>query len=183
MADSVVFNPKCFRCQKVMGEVSEDEFIALLLSRGGIGFCFDCDDTFAHETMPDLFMDWYPHDSVIFEDAILKLADHERYWFVVDLEPSDARALMHACGLSSSTYLNNSIGVLVLPKWILGLDNGCPKCGQRMYKDSQGVSFCAYCRGLFLDQNDFDDNPGDDSEERFFGDTHYSSDPTLGIEK
>lgn len=133
MATDYLFNPSCVKCGKPMGEMSEDEFIALVLVDGDAGECFDCAPVEAD-------VPWWYLGSLSVGDR-LYLSGYDSILITSDLAMSVDGAIAHARtrarSLSSSTYLNSSQEFVLLPKWILS--NEILRDSRKRVQNAKGV--------------------------------------------
>ena len=107
MTTGKIHRPTCMRCSRVLGDFSEDEYQAFLLS-GDLGdLCFDCDPESA-ATTPALFWQWQKHDWFMIDDVAFHVSDDLKHIMPVFEFLSHAHARTRANCLSSSTYLNTT---------------------------------------------------------------------------
>jgi len=107
MTTGKIHRPTCMRCSRVLGDFSEDEYQAFLLS-GDLGdLCFDCDPESA-ATTPSLFWQWQPGDLFTLGEDVFCVADSNPQLLVNVGFSSHAHERARANCLSSSTYLNTT---------------------------------------------------------------------------
>lgn len=125
---AVTFNPTCSLCGKRMGEMSGDEFEALVIAEGLGAKCFDC------QRHPETIF-CYPVAVGMVGDT--KIEDGIEFWLARSVDgllrwrsqSKQGNLRVASYSLSSSTYLNT------FPKrngnWEVGNVNNakCPNCG------------------------------------------------------
>lgn len=170
MTTDLTFNPCCSNCRRPMGEVSVDEFVAIVVGEGEFGLCFDCDPESA-DTVPGLFWQWREADEFIIDDAVFTVVLDDQYQIMIKTASHTHGCASARSCLSSSTYLHKSypnpvseteydVNDAICPKCSKGevvqfLEGGqCEKCGWQLQEresivlPSWVVSYQAFVEGI-----------------------------------
>lgn len=140
-----LFNPLCAQCRSPMGEMSQDEFEALILWDGSVGKCFYCEPLGA-QAKPEIFWNWLREDVFVI--------DGQKFFVTHDGQNLEAFGQSHAHerapvrGLSSVTYLNRkSKEFPVLESLTDYVD--CPECkGQSWVDSDEWTHGCGTCNAF-----------------------------------
>jgi hypothetical protein len=140
-----LYNPLCSKCRKPMGEMTQDEFEALILLDGSVGKCFDC-DTFEAGLYPELFWEITTGSIVVLGGE--RFVYDCGFWKREKSIQSRAHVSARAPGLSSSTKVNRSQHNRMVLRDGLEIEI-CPNCKGLGYVEQFDVKyFCEGCDGL-----------------------------------
>jgi len=144
MSSEVEFILHCHRCHAVIGEVSDDEILAVIFTEHSGALCFDCDPESA-DTTPSIFWQWQDGDVFYIGGDMHEVQSNSLLPHARAHERTHERA--RARGLSSYTYLNRT------QKNSAILGNGlevvtCDNCkGEGVNPDFNEGFLCSVCKG------------------------------------
>jgi hypothetical protein len=107
MTSDFVFNPTCSACGNRMGNMTQDEFWAMVSSEGLFAVCFDCSPDEA-DKVPEIFWDWEEGDRFVLGGTEFEIIQEFPYYLKMDIvSHAHEHAPTLSC-LSSSTKLNKT---------------------------------------------------------------------------